>query len=56
MQNYEDFGCDAPVVQVGNVAFEDELQGANRANLILMLSIQTFEQIYAAQKKNRKYE
>ena len=53
MQNDEDFGCNAPVVQVGNVAFEDELQGTNRANLVLMLTIQTFEQIYAAQKKNR---
>lgn len=48
MQNNEDFGCDAPVIQVGNVTFKDELQGANWANLVLMLTIQTFKQIYAA--------
>ena len=51
MQNNEDFGCDAPVIQVGNVTFKDELQGANWANLVLMLTIQTFKQIYAAKLK-----
>ena len=53
MQNNEHFGCDAPVVQVGNVTFEDKLQGAYWANLVLMLTIQTFKQIYAAKHKNR---
>ena len=53
MQNNEHFGCDAPVVQVGNVTFKNELEGAYWANLVLMLTIQTFKQIYAAKHKNR---
>ena len=52
MQNDENFGCDAPVVQVGNMTFKDELQCAYRANLILMLAIQTFKQIYTTKHKN----
>lgn len=56
MQNDEHFGCDAPVVQVGNMTFKDELQCAYWANLILMFAIQTFKQIYTAKHKNRSYE
>lgn len=43
MQHNKNFGCDSPVVQVGNVTFENEFKGANRANLVFMLTIETFE-------------
>jgi len=39
MQNDKHFGCDAPVVQVWYVTFKDELEGPDRAYLVLMFTI-----------------
>ena len=39
MKNDENFCRDGPVVQVWDVAFQDELEGAYGADLVLMLPI-----------------
>lgn len=45
VQNNKHLRSDGPVVQVGDVAFKDELKCANGTHLVLVLSIQTFQQI-----------
>ena len=55
VQDDEDLGGDGPVVQIGNVALQNELEGADRADLILVLSIETLKQVYSlqAEKMNK---
>ena len=50
VQDDEHFRCDTPVVQVRDVSFQDELECANRAYLVFVLSIEAFKQIYAQTK------
>ena len=49
MQNDEDFGRDSPIVQVRDVAFENEFKCADWAYLVLVLSIQTLQKIFQKQ-------
>ena len=45
VQDNEDLGGDCPVIQVGNVAFQDELKRPNGTNLVLMFAIKTLKQV-----------
>ena len=45
VQNDEHFRRDRPVVQVRDVTLKDELQCADRTHLVLVLAVQTLEQI-----------
>ena len=49
MQNDKDFGRDSPIVQVGDVALENEFKCADWAYLVLVFSIQTFQKIFQKQ-------
>ncbi len=40
----QDFGVDSPVVQVRDVPFENEFEGAKRTNQIFMFIVQTLKQ------------
>ena len=51
MQNDEDFARDGPIVQVRDVAFENEFKCADWAHLVLMLSIQTLQKIFQNRQK-----
>ena len=43
VQNDKHFRRDGPIVQVGDVAFQDELESANRTDLVFVLSMQAFK-------------
>ena len=45
VEHNQHFGVDGPVVQVADVALEDELEGAQRRHLVLVLGIKTLQQI-----------
>jgi len=46
MEHDEDLNVNSPIVQIRNMAFENKLKRAKRADLVLVLSVQTLEQIY----------
>jgi hypothetical protein len=45
VQDDEHLGGDGPVVEVRDVALQDELEGADRADLVLVLAVETLQKI-----------
>ena len=46
MEHNKDLYVNRPIVQIGNMAFENKLKRAKRTDLVFVLSVQTLEQIY----------
>ena len=56
MEHYKHLCVYGPVVQVADVTFKDELECSKWAYLILVFSIQTFQEIFISESLNATYK